>query len=85
MFWCTIHDMKNQWYLMGVLSFYCIVFIVCLVTGLRDLRENKKHIKRRRRPFDFDKFCADISRDDRVNDPYVLIHRRWVRQDPPAD
>ncbi len=79
--------MKNQWGLLSVLVLYFIVFIVCLVTGILDLRENRKQAVRRRPKdaFDLEKFCADFSRDDRVSDPYVLIHRRWVRQSPPLE
>jgi hypothetical protein len=79
--------MKNQWCLLSVLCFYMIVFIACLVTGFRDLRENRKQAVRRRPKdvFDLEKLCADFSRDDRVSDPYVLIHRRWVRQSPPLE
>ena len=78
--------MKHEWLLIGILFFYCLVFVVCLVTGVRDLRENRRlaHRKRSSR-FDLDKFCADFSRDDRVQDPYVLIHNRWVDQGSPGN
>jgi hypothetical protein len=71
--------MKNEWVLIGILCFYGLVFVVCLVTGIRDLRGNLRYAQRKgSRRFDLDKFCADFSRDDPVKDPYVLIHNRWI-------
>jgi hypothetical protein len=78
--------MKNEWLLIGILCLYCLVFIVCLVTALRDLRTNRKQAYRGdSKPFDLDKFCADFSRDDRVKDPYVLMNSRWIHQSSPPD
>jgi len=77
--------MKSQWFLLGALGFYIVVFVICLVTGVYDLRTSRRRSRRSRRPFDFDKFCADITPDDRISDPYVLIDRRWVRRNPPPD
>jgi|WetSurMetagenome_2_1015567.scaffolds.fasta_scaffold23672_2 hypothetical protein len=78
--------MKNEWLLIGILCFYCLVFIVCFVTAFRDLRTNRKHACRGdSKPFDLDRFCADFSRDDRVKDPFVLINDRWVDQSYPQD
>lgn len=78
--------MKTEWALIGILCFYCLVFVVCLVTAVRDLHENRRHAHRKRAGrFDLDKFCADFSRHDRVKDPYVLIHDRWVDQSYPEN
>jgi hypothetical protein len=78
--------MKNEWVLIGILCFYGLVFAVCLVTAVGDLRENRRLADRKRSSrFDLDKFCADFSRDDRVQDPYVLIHDRWVEQSSPEN
>jgi hypothetical protein len=78
--------MKNEWLLIGILCFYGLVLVVCLVTAVRDLRENRKHAYRKNSDrFDLDKFCADFSRDDRVRDPFVLINDRWVDQRYPQD
>ena len=77
--------MKSQWFLLGALGFYIVVSVVCLVTGVYDLREGRRQARRSRRPFDFDKFCADITPDDRISDPFVLIDKKWVRRNPPSD
>jgi hypothetical protein len=78
--------MKNEWVLIGIICFYCLVFVACLVTAVRDLRESRRHAHRERsNRFDLDKFCADFSQDDRVKDPYVLIRDRWVDQSYPEN
>ncbi len=78
----SIYAMGNKWWLILVLAGYLLLLAVFIITGIRDVRENRKHMRRLRRnkTFDFDKFCGEIPKDENLKDPYVLIDGRWVRK-----